>query len=127
MARMSPERVGPPDQLEQRYRRLLAEHAKSDLTQRDFAANKGVPATTLSWWRHEIARRDRIRAERNGKRAQPSSLVPVQLVTAAMDRQSDPTEAVEFVVRLRSGRVVRVRRGFDAGELRRLIEVLEAC
>lgn len=132
MPRMSASRSTEPiGEIELRYRRLLEEHAKSGLTQREFAAKKGVPATTLSWWRGEIAHRDRLRSQGTGNGASlvKQRLVPVQIVTATMDRKSkasDPT-APEFVVRLRTGREVRVRGGFDAMELRRLVEVLEAC
>jgi hypothetical protein len=128
MARMSKERASnAPTDVEQRYRRLLEEHAQSGLTQRAFAARKGVAATTLSWWKHEIGHRDRLRAGRNGNGVH---LLPVQVVTAALDRSRskgpDPTRG-EFVVRLRSGREVRVEHGFDAAELGRLVEVLESC
>jgi hypothetical protein len=128
MARMSPESAAKPvSELERRYRELVAEHARSGLTQREFAAKKGVAATTLSWWKHEIGHRDRLRAGRNGNGVH---LVPVQVVTAALDRSrskgSDPTRT-EFVVRLRSGREIRVEHGFDAAELGRLVEVLESC
>lgn len=74
----------------------------------------------------EIAHRDRLRARRNGTNG-TAALLPVELVTATMDRKPSDTTEHEFVVRLRSGRELRVRRGFDAGELRRLVEVLEAC
>ncbi len=126
MARMSPSRASePPTEVERRYRRLLEECAASGLTQREFAAKSGVAATTLSWWKHELGHRDRLRAGRNGV-----SLIPVNVVGAPLDRsrskEPDPTRP-EFVVRLRSGREVRVRQGFDAAELARLVEVLEAC
>jgi hypothetical protein len=121
----------PQSEIERRFRSLLVEHAKSGLTQGEFAKRKGIPATTLSWWRGEIAHRDRLRSERNGNgAAHPPSLVPVSIVaptkSLTASKKSDTTRPV-FVVRLRSGRELRVQHGFDASELKRLIEVLETC
>jgi hypothetical protein len=132
MPRMTRARAGePPSELEQRYRRLLEEHKKSGLTQAEFAKKKGVPATTLSWWRGEIGHRDRLRAERNGNGvSHPPALVAVEILPAtrnlAESKKSDTTRSV-FLVRLRSGRELRVPEGFDAAELKRLVEVLAAC
>jgi hypothetical protein len=110
---------------EQLYRRLVEEQAASGLTQRAFSRAKGLGPTKLGWWKHEIARRDRLRAG-----ASPVALLPVKVVGARVDvrRSSLPiTAAPDFVVRVRSGREIRVPSGFDAGELGRLVEVLEAC
>jgi transcriptional regulator with XRE-family HTH domain len=102
---------------ELRYRRLLEEHARSGLTQIAFAEGKGISSSTLSWWRREVQHRDRRRAKLNG--AAPR-LVPVEVVG---EHRAGPA----FVVQLTSGRILRVRGGFDAAELKRLVEVLEAC
>ena len=131
MPRMTRARAGePPSELERRYRRLLEEHARSGLSQAEFAKRKGIPATTLSWWRGEIGHRDRLRSERNGNGAtHPPGLLPVEIVPTknlAPSKKSDTTRPV-FAVRLRSGRELRVQHGFDAQELKRLIEVLETC
>jgi hypothetical protein len=115
----------PPSDTEQRYRRLLEEHATSGLTRQEFAAKKGVVASTLGWWKCELGRRDRMRAG-----AADGSLLPVKFVAATFDRSraaAPDARGCDFVVRLRSGREVRVGVGFDASELARLVEVLEAC
>ena len=48
-----------PSEKENHYRRLLAELAKSGVTLRSFAKGRGIPETTLAWWKHAIADRDR--------------------------------------------------------------------
>src|SRR5947209_1781656 len=94
MARMSSGRAAEAvTEVESRYRALLDEHARSGLTQKDFTAKKGMPAITLSWWRHEITHRDRLRAQRNGKeRPAAATVLPVQFVAATLAR-SGPTKS----------------------------------
>jgi hypothetical protein len=97
------------------YRELLAEQGRSGLTLRAFARGKGIPESTLAWWKHTIAERDRARSKTNGAGV---SLMPIKVVGP---RHSGPL----FVVELRSGRRVEVAPGFDPEDLRRLVEVLD--
>jgi len=62
--------------------------------------------------------RDRECAVHNGS-GNGVSLVPVEVVA--------PRATSGFVVELRSGRRLVVSPGFDAQELRRLVEALDAC
>ena len=73
-------------------------------------------ATTLAWWKYTIAGRDRALGKTNGTTV---SLLPIKVV-------GSHSVTIPFVVELRSGRSIRVDHGFDAQELRRLVEVLEA-
>src|SRR5436305_12216548 len=102
------------------YRELLAEQRDSALTLRAFARKKGLPETTLAWWKYTIAERDRTRSKTNGAKTNGTSisLVPIKVV-------GGPVPTTTFVVQLRSGHSVRVERGFDAEELRRLVTALD--
>src|SRR5438552_2539621 len=94
---------------ERGYRELLAEQGRSELTLRAFARGKGIPESTLAWWKHTIAERDRARSKTNGTAV---SLMPIKVV--------GPQPCVgSFVVELRSGRRVEVAHGFDPEDLRR--------
>src|SRR4051794_29877255 len=111
---MPRKRGNAPTEKERRYRELLAEQRESGLTLRAFARGKGMPETTLAWWKHMIAQRDGTRSKTTKSKTNRSSvsLVPIKVVGSL------PTAT--FVVQLRSGHSVRVERGFDAEELRRL-------
>lgn len=96
---------------------------KSGLTAREFAAQLGVNASTLAFWKYKLGK------EQRGGTASGSALSPVQFVEvtgavpgglsgAAID------ERLEVVCA--GGCVVRVPRSFDAETLRRLMAVLES-
>jgi hypothetical protein len=114
-----------PGRRTNRFRKLIAEHARSSLSAAAFASARGVPATTFSWWRHEVKRRDRLRGKagarpRSNDAAAPT-LLPVSVVGAVREEQAP---VVEVVVR---GRIVRVPRGTDLSWLRAVVEALETC
>ena len=122
---MPRKRGDAPTEKELRYRELLAEQRASGLTLRAFARKQGMPETTLAWWKYTIAQRDGVRSKTSGSKATRSktngasvSLVPIKVVGSL--------STATFVVQLRSGHSVRVERGFDAEELRRLVAALEA-
>ena|SRR5688572_4538602 len=99
--------------LHERARRLVAEQESSGLSVARFARERGLSAWTLYDWKRRS--RDQLREVR----AERSRFVEVKLGTAA--------EAPALVVETPRGLRVRVPRGFDEGELRRLIGALSSC
>jgi hypothetical protein len=99
---------------ERRWRSLLAEQTRLRVGTGQFAAMRGVRAAQLTWWRSEIARRDR-------ERGATTNLLPVR-VTGMFG--SAPAPSLEVVVR-KGERVVRVPPGADLAQLRAVVEALE--
>jgi transposase-like protein len=94
----------------------------SGLTAKEFAAETGVNAGTLQFWRYKLKRGVRSAAPTKRKAASAeilASLVEVRAPVAAVDQR--------FEIELGNGRRVRVAGGFDAETLRALIAVLEAA
>lgn len=119
MPKRGEKRSTPPEETEteREWRALLAEQVKRGLGTNEFAAMRGVRAAALTWWRGEIARRDRDRGQARG-----STLMPVR-VTPMFGTAASP--ALEVVVRP-GERVVRVPPGADLAQLRAVVEALEA-
>lgn len=93
----------------------------SGLTAKEFAAELGINAHSLTWWRWRLsspaaASKPRSRVRRVTKEPAPVTFVEVPAPTAA--------EALEVV--LPSSIRIRVPAAFDAGSLGRLLEVLGA-
>jgi transposase-like protein len=63
--------------------------------------------------------------ERRTPRRGTESITPMKFVELTTRSSSAPAPAPAFEIVLRSGRTVRVPGGFDAGELARLVGVLE--
>ena len=99
--------------LHERARRLLAELESSGLSVAQFARERGLSAWTLYGWKR------RSRAGSREARAERPRFVEVKLGTAA--------EAPALMVETPRGLRVRVPRGFDEVELRRLIGALSSC
>jgi hypothetical protein len=94
---------------ERRWRALLREHSSSGLSLRAFAAQRGVSANTLAYWKYTRAR-------------QTPDFEEIRVVPdAALDRRAALLELV-----LSSGHTVRVPSNFDADALRRLLAALES-
>lgn len=96
---------------------------KSGLTAREFAAQLGVNASTLAFWKYKLGK------EQRGGRAPRSALLPVQFVEvtgAVPGGHSGAATDERLEVVCTGGRVVRVPRSFDAETLRRLVTVLES-
>jgi hypothetical protein len=101
------------------WEQRVAKWKRSGLTAEVFAAEHGLNPGTLRWWSSALRRpiaRGRARAAEVGF----ARVVPVD-VTAAR-----ATEAAALEVVVASGRVVRVRQGFDAALLREVVSALEA-
>lgn len=91
---------------EAHYRRLLTELEASGQSLQKFAASKGMPYTTLAYWRSRLARRAPAFRE--------------VVVSATAD-----APVLAFELELGPARRLHIPRGFDAGELQRLLEALE--
>lgn len=97
----------------------------SGLTAGEYAAETGIKAHSLSWWRWRLGTgSEKVVAERRPVRksrvvaAKPSPALTFVEVTA-------PRPAEPFEVVLASGVRVRVPPSFDAATLIRLLDVLE--
>ncbi len=107
---------------EERFRALLGEWERGGDTMGTVAAKHGVSPTTLKWWRSELKRRDR---ERGHSATAPSTveLLPVRVTSPV---PSPVTRATTFEVALCGGqRVLRIPPGFDAADVRALVEAVE--
>lgn len=94
-------------------RELLEQWARSGVSLAVFAAQHGVQAKTLGWWRWELRRRDRAAAAVEFVEVTPPPRMPV------FDEG--------FEVRLPTGVAVGVPVHFDADALGRLLGVLARC
>ena len=101
----------------------------SGLTSEEFAAEIGISAQSLSWWRWRFAKESKESKEpkpapRNRRRKQAgadtSAASPMTFVEVTAAARSDALEVV-----LSSGRMVRVRVGFDGHTFERLLGILE--
>lgn len=91
---------------------LLEDYEKSGLSRVAFCQSRGISKNTLDLYRKR--KRQSQQKAGNGDR-----LVPVELTRAK------PTNASELTVVLQCGRRIEVKRGFDAGVLAQLVELLE--
>jgi len=95
-------------------RAALAARDASGLTQSEFGRRTGIGVNRLWWWGKRLG----------AERAAPA-LLRVHVRETASETAAT-TGAVE--IELAGGRVVRVKRGFDPEELRRVVTALEgAC
>lgn len=101
------------------WEKRVTQWKRSGLTAQVFAAQQGLNLRTLQWWSSTL-RRPPVRPRTQAAKVSFARVVPVENGPA---RQIEPA-ALE--VTLASGRVVRVRQGFDAALLRELIAALEA-
>lgn len=105
---------------------LLDELERSGLSHRAFAERRGIPLSTLSWWRRKLGR-----AGAAGRRRGSAGLVPVvvpegEAIAPSLMAPGLPGDG--FEVRLRSGHLIFVPGRFDDEALRRLVAVLDlAC
>lgn len=111
---------------EQKYRAILEGQAKDGLSREEAAARAGIKPSTLTWWRCELARRDRERLS-VGKTSSPA-LLPVRVRDAEPVAWTvRPTVSTPYEVVLVSGRVLRVPRDFDAASVQALVRAVEAA
>ena len=117
------------------YRRLLAEAQRSGQSLRVFAGERGVPAGTLSWWRHELKRRDAAVASVVKERAEAPQFVPVRVVdvetavgpAAPQVRATRGRPSSSYEVVLGKGRVLRLPPDFDDARVAALVRAVASC
>jgi transposase-like protein len=122
---------------EEFYRQVLADQSKSDLSLREFASKRGIPAGTLSFWRHELKRRDAERGKRKSKKkareAKPKFL-PVSVVTSPDPPAIEPRPAgvskqarEGYEIVLGPDRVLRLPADFDGARVAALVRAVASC
>lgn len=94
------------------YGSLLEQQAESGLSVTNYAARVGISPWTLYQWRRRLA------SSCDDDRVARPKLIEVAVAQPA---------AGGLVVRLDGRRSITVPSGFDADDLRRLVEVLESC
>ena len=98
-------------------RRVLARWQRSGLTLREFGEKRGIPLSTLTWWRRVF--RDAGDEDGNGASAENAVVFTEVPKPAKVPR----TPAVVEIV-LPSGHVVRVPAGADTATLQRVLQAL---
>lgn len=118
--------------MERRAREVWAERVakltESGLTLREFASQLGINHRSLSWWKWQLASKAPDTAPKRTRRrqapapiAKATTISPLTFVEMTATTETDGLEVV-----LPSSVRIRVRRGFDAATLGRLLDVLEA-
>lgn len=92
------------------WRGLVQEWAASGLSRGAFARSRGISAVTLGWWRWKLGVEE------------PAATAFLDVVVAGSDVEDEPA-APDLVVEVGQVRVL-VPMGFDAHELRRLVDAL---
>jgi hypothetical protein len=93
------------------WSKLVERWRRSKLTAREFAAREGIAPSTLAWWKWRLGSKTERRSQ--------VAVVPVEVVPV---RAPTTETSVEVVL---GNVVVRVRSGFDAQTLGRVLDVLE--
>jgi len=127
-----------PTAREHEVRELLAAGERDGLSVRAMAERAGMPPGTLSWWRGDLRRRERLRrapaVTSQSLPAPPPSRAAsfvevmvspcVDAATARAGGAAAESDAEPFELELRGGRRVRVPVAFG---LARLVRELEGC
>jgi hypothetical protein len=96
---------------------LVSEFEASGLTREAFCSQRGLAVATLDKYRRLVP---------GGRRLMAGPMIAVEVAPwLARKASSDAAGDAAFVVELRSGRRIEVRRGFDGGTLERLLTVLD--
>jgi hypothetical protein len=99
-------------------RRVLGRWEHSGLTLREFGQQRGIPLSTLSWWRRVF--RGASEEAGNGVAAEKAVVFTEVLQPGTVPRMAAVVEIV-----LPSGHVVRVPAGADTATLQRVLETLQ--
>ena len=100
-------------------RRELARWQSSGLKLREYGQQRGIPVSTLSWWR-QVFRRAGEQGSAASKRSRASDVV---VFTEVPQPANVAMTVVEIV--LHSGHLVRVPAGVDADTLQRVLQALQ--
>jgi hypothetical protein len=108
------------------WKQRVAEWKRSGQTAEVFAAERGINPRTLLWWSSTL-RRPAARVADRAADVSFAQLVPEAPAPTASARSAESAtiESATVELVLTSGRVVRVRPGFDATLLRELLTALE--
>src|SRR5918912_4215660 len=101
------------DQERERWKKLVADYEASDLTQREFASERGVSFTNLRNWIYKLRKETRPLVEvapesagqepRRAAAGEGSRLVPVHVVASAAKPRSAASSAALLELSLPSG------------------------
>ena len=103
--------------------RVLARWQRSGLTLREFGQQRGIPLSTLTWWRQVFRRAD------EPVKVAPKSVASGAVVFTEVPRPATvPATPAVLEIVLRSGHVLRVPAGAETETLQRVLQVLQtAC
>jgi hypothetical protein len=104
------------------WRKRVDRWKDSGLTAKEFAAETGINAGTLQFWRYKLARGTPASVRRRARRAAASIVSSIVEVRPA----APAAEESRFEIEIGNGRRVRVPMVFDATALRSLLSVLDA-
>ena len=98
--------------------KILAEFARSELSQAEYAQSRGISVSTFqNWQRKSRRRKSDVRAD---------DLIPVRLVSNHPHEKPAGDGLIE--IELPTGSIIRLARGFDPDEIRTLVKILrESC
>jgi hypothetical protein len=96
---------------ESKWRALILEQEARRQTVREFAAERGLSSSTMFWWRSRLRRVARPGAD----------LVPVEVT----EKPANACTVIELAVG--DDIVLRLPRGFDEEDLRRVLSVVGKC
>jgi hypothetical protein len=99
-------------------RRVLAGWQRSGLTLREFGEKRGIPPSTLSWWRRVLRGADD--QDRNGVATETAVVFTEVPKPAKVPKTPSVLEIV-----LPSGHLVRVPAGADSDTLQRVLQALQ--
>jgi hypothetical protein len=105
-------------------RRVLARWQRSGLTLREFGQQRGIPLSTLTWWR-QVFRRG---GQPGSVAAKSLPAIDAVVFTEVPRPATVPTTRPVLEIVLRSGHVLRVPAGADTETLQRVLQTLQtAC
>lgn len=118
------------------YRGLLADQQRSGQSIRAFARGRGVPAGTLSFWSHELRKRDAARrktrrdAERR-RQKKSEAFLPVSVLDVVPSpgaaESASASCAGSYEVDLGGGRLLRLPADFDGARVAALVRAVASC
>ena len=102
-------------------RRVMARWQRSGLTLREFGQQRGIPLSTLTWWR-QVFRRAGDQVDAASKSVPASDAVVFTEVPRPAAVLTTPP-VLEII--LRSGHLLRVPAGADTDTLQRVLQALQ--
>jgi hypothetical protein len=106
------------------WRRRVEGWKDSGLTAKEFAAETGINAGTLQFWKYKLKKREAAVRVRKSPKAMAATIVSSLIEVRSPTRIAAETR---FEIELGNGRRLRVPAGFEPGALKALLAVLEAA